>query len=165
MKKLLFLTILLMNFNLWARGSAEIKDLLNVPSLWNNKEVEVKGEVLDVLKAKGGSWINLLEGGLSLGVWVPQEVKIPPLEYFAGYHQKGDLIKVKGKFYFNSPKHLGQSIIEAQEIFLIEKGGKIAQKVLPQRRRLFLFWAILFITTGIIYLLKNIKNARRISKA
>ncbi|MCD6539369.1 MAG: hypothetical protein J7K37_01505 [Candidatus Omnitrophica bacterium] len=161
---LLFLLILTNTLSLQAGEFIEMKELLAKPSFWDSKEVEVKAEVLDILRRKKGSWINILDEGVSLGVWVPKEVGLPQIIYLAGPEEKGDLIRIKGKFYFNNPRYLGQTMISAEEISLVKRGEKFSLEPTLKKKRALLLWAFLFLITGVVYLIRNLKYARRLSK-
>ncbi|HEC70113.1 MAG TPA: hypothetical protein ENI31_07515 [Candidatus Omnitrophica bacterium] len=161
---LLFLLILTNMPCLQAGEFIKIKELLAKSSFWDSKEVEVKAEVLDVLRRKKGSWINILDQGVSLGVWVPKEVELPQIIYLAGPEERGDLIRIRGRFYFNNPRHLGQTMISAEKISLVKRGGKFSLEPSLKKRRALFLWALLFLITGTVYLIRNLRYARGTSK-
>jgi hypothetical protein len=80
-------TILLLSFPL---DSQEIclKDLIEKPGLFDNQEIEVEAEVLDIFANREGCWINISDNTQSLGAWVEKGRPIPYIEHFGSYCKK-----------------------------------------------------------------------------
>jgi len=145
--------VLLVNFPAEAQEIC-LKDLIEKPGLFDNQEIEVEAEVLDVFFNKEGCWINISDKTQSLGVWAERGSKIPYIEHFGSYKEKGDLIRVRGTFNASCARHLGQRDIHAKSVYIIEKGKKIKEEVPARKRKLALFWFIVGLAVFTAYLIK-----------
>ena len=148
-------TILLLSFPL---DSQEIclKDLIEKPGLFDNQEIEVEAEVLDIFANREGCWINISDNTQSLGAWVEKGRPIPYIEHFGSYEEEGDLVRITGTFNSSCPRHLGQRDIHVKGIYIVKKGRKIRERAPIGKRNLAIFWFILCLVIFIIYLIKKL---------
>lgn len=128
MKNIGFLIIFLVLFPILAEA-ASLKDLLNNPEVFDQKPVEVIGEVIgDQLKTSDGIWFNILSEGYNLGVFSQSRRVLRDITYWGSYSEIGDRVKVSGIFYKDCPLHHSADIHLAS-LEIIKPGRKNKPKV------------------------------------
>lgn len=142
-------------------AKTSISGLFANEQVYNNKEVIVQGEVLDVLPQKTGEWINLREKNADIGVWCGKGVKVPKIEHFTGFNQKGDIIEVRGIFHSSCPDHWGEKDIHAHVIQLVRKGFRIEEEVSSKKKKLIVLWAYIFFAALVSYAIGKLMSKRR----
>ncbi len=128
---------------------------------YNNKEVIVQGEVLDVLSQKTGRWINLREKNAAIGVWCGKDVKLPEIEHFTGFNQRGDVIKVRGIFHSSCPDHWGEKDIHALFVHVVRKGFRIEEEVPSEKIKLVFLWGCLFAASFVFFAAGKLREKYR----
>jgi len=142
-------------------SETSISGLFANEQAYNNKEVIVQGEVLDVLPQKTGEWINLREKNAAIGVWCGKDVKLPEIEHFTGFNQQGDIIKIRGIFHSSCPDHWGEKDIHARAMQVVRKGFRIEEEVSSKKIKLVFLWACLFAAALIFYTAEKLIKKRR----
>jgi len=81
--------------------------LLTEAQKYDGCTVCVQGELVgDIFRARGGFWVNLLEGDQCIGLWIPDGLKLG-IGRLGGYQVRGDIVRVQGTFYRHCQKHHG----------------------------------------------------------
>jgi hypothetical protein len=132
-----------------------LKEVMARSKAYDNQQVEIRAEVLDILIQKKGRWFNVLDKDTGIGVWVEQGVFLPAIKYVGAYNTEGDIIKVKGVFHAACPEHLGERDIHAQEVFVINKGREEKEEVIKTKVKLVWVWFISFLVIFVVYLIKG----------
>jgi hypothetical protein len=139
-------------------GEVEIQGLLKQSLLYDNKAVEVKGEVLEVLERGSGAWMNILAGSVAMGVWVQDKEIIPFISYLGSYESEGDIVRVEGIFYQELPGHLGRTGIRAKTITIEKRGRYIERSVSFRKKKEVSVWAGIFFLSLAVYTGKSFRN-------
>jgi hypothetical protein len=97
-------------------------DLIEQAGLVNGREIIFQGEVIgDIMNRKDGCWINVLNHGTAIGVWISAEQRA--LITIAGrYGVQGDQVKIIGRFDRACPMHGGDLDIHASSVEIISPG-------------------------------------------
>jgi len=102
--------------------SIPIRELIKRADYFDRQNITLQVEVIgERMCRQEGCWLNVNDGDLSIGVWVPKEINYIP-KYTGGYKTKGDIIEIKGIFYRSCSQHLGELDIHAQQITIIQQG-------------------------------------------
>jgi hypothetical protein len=113
---------------------------------YDDRNIIVQGEVLGDLMRRGEFvWLNLLDGGVAIGVWA-REKDLPPIGYKGGYWAKGDFLRVEGLFHRACPDHGGDLDLHASSIVVVQKGTPVAVKARKDRMAV----AIVFCLAGAV---------------
>jgi hypothetical protein len=122
-KPLPFLLILLFFVScnsLWA-DDVSLSELVLNPLDYNQKVVEVKGEVIgEPLKDIGGYWVNISDGKGTVGVFV-KEIDWERKLVGGDYNYRGDIVLVEGLFSASCAKHGGDLDIHAHKLVVLEE--------------------------------------------
>lgn len=131
-----------------------VKEIQMLADEFDGKTVEVKGEIIGhILKEKEGYWFNILEEGWGIGVFVSNTELVNKIKNLGSYHVKGDIILVKGTFYKEFP--LGkQRCIVAEEIKILQQGGKKEEIVAPWKIKLCRVFSVTSFILAIVYFIK-----------
>ena len=167
MKKEYIVCLLIFTFCLvGAEASVSVKTLVETPKGYEETNVTTEGEVLDVLVQKQGTWINILDDGVSIGVWVEEDVRIPKIEYRGSYSQKGDIVKVQGTFYADCPQHLGTRDIHAEKVSLVSRGSIQVEEGVQAKRKQTIIWVYIFGASLVVYSVQHLlrKGKKKESK-
>ncbi|HWR10492.1 MAG TPA: hypothetical protein VN445_01595 [Rectinemataceae bacterium] len=101
-------------------------DLVEKASVYDGVEVKVEGEIIGEVMARGDhSWINILDNGTALGVWLEKNL-LPEIAYIGSYEAIGDKVRVTGAMHRACPEHGGDLDIHADTIELIGRGSAIS---------------------------------------
>jgi hypothetical protein len=96
---------------------------------YDGKPVEYGGELIGEPMRRGGHlWINVSNGGLAIGVWVPKSA-MPAVRYYGAYSARGDTVLVGGLFHKSCPEHGGDMDIHAESIIVVTPGETIRHQV------------------------------------
>ncbi len=145
----------------FAQSPLSLKEILKHPQLFDSKTVVVEGEVIgEILKDKGGGvWINILDGGYNLGVYVGDKGLLKNIKYFGAYRIQGDIIRVKGVFYKDCPIHAGRDI-HLLSVEVIKRGRSLKEAPSQFKKSISFVLAIMCLTLVIIYFIR-LRYARR----
>jgi len=127
-----------------AADSVSSEELIENSDYYDRRTVVYRGEVVcDVLGRGEYSWITVnddhyghkpvreyeeLKGGnTGMGVYCRSDM-LEEVTWVGSYRTAGDLIKVTGVFYKASPRHGGDTMIEAEEISVIRKGWRVTAR-------------------------------------
>jgi len=121
-------------------------DLIEQARLLNGQEIVYQGEVIgDIMRRKDGYWINVLNQGTAIGVWISAEQRA--LIKIAGrYGVQGDQVKIIGRFDRACPVHGGDLDIHASSVEVIRPGFTSPDEL--NLSRLILAVALLLSATG-----------------
>lgn len=131
-----------------------LEDLINNPGEHDQKIVFFQAEAIgEPLYTKSGNWINLASGAYYLSVFVEERAFIEKIKYWGSYREKGDLVRVRGRFYENCPSHhqLGAHLLGLE---IAERGREVIHPVSPQKINFAFAGLIICLTTSLIYLIK-----------
>lgn len=160
MKKIIFLISLLLLISgislipAFAQKNS-LKEVLNNPSAFDRKVIEIEGEVIgEPLKAEGGLWINIASGSYNIGVFSSDLEVLNPIEFWGSYKEKGDRVRIKGTFYKNCPWHQ-ISDVHLTTLEVVEKGYKKEILVSPQKVQLSIILFTICLATATLYFIKR----------
>jgi hypothetical protein len=165
MKKTIASTLVLLIWSvifalpLWAQPVL-LPELLSSPDLFNDTTIEVEGEVIgEPLVDSDGVWINILNKGVNLGIFVfnPQEIK--GITYWGSFRAQGDIIRAKGTFYKECSMHQGVDL-HAYSIEIVEKGSMHKQSIPHEKVKWTIIAAVVCLLTVIIYIIKGKYGSR-----
>jgi hypothetical protein len=134
MKKIFILNLLIISFlsiSLFFRmAPAEAKiysllELIENSQLYNGKTITCEGEVIgDIMVRKEGTWINLDDNGIVMGIFIPKEVfdSEVNIKYTGGYKAEGDILQIYGVFNRTCPEHNEEMDIHAIRVSGIKQG-------------------------------------------
>ena len=112
-----------------ASDPANINDLINNSSLYDNKIVVLTGEVIgECLERENGCWINMSDGGNAIGIWMT-ESDAARIGIYGNYRHTGDTITVTGIFYEACPEHGGEPDIHCTELTIDQMGAERMQVI------------------------------------
>ncbi|MCM8762085.1 MAG: hypothetical protein NC905_03200 [Candidatus Omnitrophica bacterium] len=138
----IFLGVLTVLFSSTAIASKDVKQLgstiplrvlFETPSLYDGKEVIVKGEVVgDIMRDGKSFWINIEDEGFFIGIVINAFQK-EKIKYTGRYKIKGDVVKISGVYHLHCPLHSGERDIHAEQFEIIESGYKIPEVIESKR--------------------------------
>ena len=131
--------------------TVSLPELLSSPDLFDDKIIEVQGEVIgEPLLESDGVWVNILDKGVNLGIFVfnPQEIK--DITYWGSFRATGDIIRAKGTFYKECSVHQGVDL-HAYSIEIVEKGSLRKESIPHEKVKWTIIAAIICLLTVIIY--------------
>lgn len=134
--------------------TTSIKNLFVQSNKFDGKIVEAEGEVIgEALKDKDKVWINISCAGSAIGVFLSDENLLKEIKYWGSYRQKGDIVKIRGRFYKNCPFH--------QKIDIHAQGVKVSKRGFPRKEfvssfkiKLAIVFFIICLTLTSIYFIK-----------
>ncbi len=159
LKIILFSLIVSLNLPLYAQ-EVTLQDLIGNLDSYSGKEVIVEGEVLDVLSRPDGKWINIVNNGVSIGIWADSSLDVPDINFYGSYTEQGDYIRVEGIFNSSCSQHLGQADIHANKISLTKRGEQIKETIDPADKHLVVFWGAIFLTLSLLVFLKRAREKK-----
>ncbi|MBN2484309.1 MAG: hypothetical protein JXD21_08965 [Candidatus Omnitrophica bacterium] len=135
--------------------SQTLKDILENFDTYHERTVEVTGEVIgeSIKDPGGGYWLNILDEGINLGIFVSDPALIKKITFFGSYRVRGDKVRIIGTFYKRSPEHLERHI-SADSLFILEKGSARPDEVSIEKREAVIGLAGVCILLWIIHLFK-----------
>jgi hypothetical protein len=91
---------------------------------WDGKTVSFKGEVLQLMVRKDGTWMNLSDGNnTAMGVFVPKGVAMPAISHAEDYRTVGDVVLITGVFHRTCVQHEGETDIHAVSATVLTPGS------------------------------------------
>jgi hypothetical protein len=128
-KKIFLLTVffsVLANVNLYAQ-SLTSTDLLNNTKRYDGQTVAYQGEVIGDIMVRGEyAWLHINDGITAIGAWIPKTL-VSDIQHLGDYHQKGDIVEIRGEFHRACPEHGGDLDIHVQEITKIASGNRLLE--------------------------------------
>ena len=126
-------------------------ELIQNPQWYDTKEVVYEGEVIgEVMRRKDGVWVNINDGENSIGVWMSSELA-SVIQYMGSYKAKGDILQVRGIFYYSCTQHGGDLDIHATSLRKIKSGWLKQESVILAKRNLLI---ILLVIACLILILR-----------
>lgn len=102
--------------------SPSIPDLISHSMQFDGQVIAITGEVIgDIMQRGNFAWINILENGTALGIWVSAE-QASMLKSTGKYQHKGDVVRVTGVFHRACPEHGGDADVHAMALSIIQNG-------------------------------------------
>ncbi len=141
LRKNIFITLILLGF---CSASVPVTTLIEQGKDYDKKNVEIQGEVIgDILKHKHKTWINVLSPeGMAIGV-ACSDAQAAQIKHVGNYKCRGDIVFVRGIFYRFAQAESGETMIEAQDVRIVQPGQEIVHKINLKR----------FLIAGIISIL------------
>lgn len=100
-----------------------IKSLTENPAQYDKQKITVHGEVIgDIMRRGEYTWLNILEDGASLGVWVLSALA-EKIKFCGSYAVSGDQVIVNGQFFAKCPVHAADLDLHA-DTFIVEFSGR-----------------------------------------
>jgi hypothetical protein len=153
MKAIAFLVVLML---LVQPAEAEsIRELIENSKTFDGKTVTVRGEVIGILKKENTAWINLLENGWAIGVFLRRE-QAENISVIGDYRHIGDIVEITGIFHMSCQAHGGDLDIHAENLAIISTGQEIRR--LPNPLTVLLSSILL---AALIYLAYYMKKLRK----
>lgn len=127
---LLLAVVLWGNTFLYAENNCiSIGELFEQPTLYDGKEVVIKGEVIgDIMRDGKSYWINIKENDSCIGI-VTDEIQKEQIRYSGKYNVRGDIVKVTGIYHMRCPKHYGERDIHTLKLEVLEYGYVISDRI------------------------------------
>jgi hypothetical protein len=137
---LVSLMILSLLFSLADRPQAETivvadgADLIEQGKSLDGQEVVFEGEVIgDIMRRGDHAWINVLNHGTAIGVWVTEE-QCHVIGLTGRYGTTGDQVRITGLFRRSCAEHGGDLDIHAASLEVLQTGTRISMPL--DKRRL-----------------------------
>lgn len=109
-----------------AVSAIHLSDIVEKASAYDGAKIAVEGEIIGDVMARGDhSWINILDNGTAVGVWVGKD-RLPEIAYIGSYGAMGDRVYISGIMHRACPEHGGDLDIHAETIALVKKGTPIS---------------------------------------
>jgi hypothetical protein len=113
--------------------SVPIAQLVTHAKEYDGKTLTVEGEAIgDLMKRGDHSWVNILEDGVAIGVWLTND-QASCIHELGRYGNSGDLIRVTGTFHRACPDHGGDLDMHAETLQILRRGEKHNVEATPQR--------------------------------
>ena len=97
-------------------------DLITHHSTYENQSVVYEGEVIgDIMQRGDNCWINVLNEGMTVGIWMPSK-EADKIRITGNYEHQGDMVKIVGRFTNTCGEHGGDFDIHADSITVIKPG-------------------------------------------
>lgn len=111
--------------------AATANELVERAKALDGAVVVFEGEAIgDPLPRGDHAWVNVLDGGGAIGVWLPRG-DLGQIEHYGSYRWKGDRLRVVGVFHRACPEHGGDLDIHATSLEVIERGAAIPHPASP----------------------------------
>ncbi|MCM8758290.1 MAG: DNA-binding protein [Candidatus Omnitrophica bacterium] len=133
-----------------------LKALISSPDMFDGKVVIVQGELIgDIFSGRDGFWVNILDSGTAIGLWVPESEK-NKIKFLGRYGIEGDYVKITGIFHKQCVQHAGDMDIHVS-CFEIIKRGSYKKEQLPLEKIIFAFslGIVSLAAIGILHLLSH----------
>ena len=129
------------------------RQLIEAGSEYDGKTVVFQGEVVgEIMKRRGGCWVNVNDGQDSIGVWMPWDMS-EAIKFTGSYRFKGDIVRVKGVFHYSCPDHGGDLDLHADSLQVMQPGWQHKQNIIPAKRDLLILLTVLLCLTLILKIL------------
>ena len=148
--KFVLITLLLILASPSAAAGEEVGSiqLIEQAKFYDTHEIVYSGEVVgDILSAGDHVWLNVSDGSSAIGVWATRELA-EAVQVAGRYSQKGDVIRVAGRFSRACPEHGGDMDLHAQSIVLVKHGFPVGHAVPAWK-----VWLAVWITVPALLLL------------
>lgn len=97
--------------------------IVALPAQADGSTVLLEGEAIgDVMRGRGGQWVNVLSGGTAVGVWLTGD-SAATLQTLGDYHEFGDTVRVRGVLNQGCDEHGGDLDIHATDFEIVAPGG------------------------------------------
>mgnify|MGYP001036317191 FL=1 len=98
-------------------------ELSSMASGLDGSRVTLTGEVVSERLAGGDGhvWVNVLSGGVAIGVWMPDQLAAD-LEVFGSFSHTGDIVRVTGVLNEGCDAHGGDLDVHAESVELLVRG-------------------------------------------
>jgi hypothetical protein len=122
----------------------------------DGQDIIFQGEVIgDVMPRQDHFWINVLDGGVAMGIWITAEQR-RLIDSVGRYEIKGDAVRIVGRFNRACPEHGGDMDIHAVSLEVITRGYAQRQPLRVDR----LIWAGLLLLPAVLSLTVLIRRFR-----
>lgn len=129
----------------------KIKDLLDNPSLYNNKSIALEGEVIgEVLERGNYSWVNVSDNTGAIGLWLTKKDSLI-IKNFGSYKSTGDILKVTGIYNESCIQHDGDTDIHVSTIVIAAPGKANLLSVSSSKIKIAAFMILLCIINYVIF--------------
>lgn len=133
---------------------ASLADILNHPDRFNERRVEIEGEIIgELLKADKGLWINISSADQSMGVFLFDKEAVGAISHWGRYKVRGDRVKIEGVFYKDCPLHHVMDI-HLDRLEVLEQGRVLEDSVPLFKVDLSIVFFVICLTMAIIYFIK-----------
>jgi len=139
----LFSLFYLLLADCYAQEIVSSAELTQNAQKYDGKEVIYEGEAVgEIMKRKGGAWVNINDGQNAVGVWMPAE-SADIIEYVGSYKARGDMLRVKGRFNRACPVHGGDLDIHAASVQKLKSGWQMQENIIPAKRNLLIILSVI----------------------
>jgi hypothetical protein len=160
MKKYLFLLLIFLLPAIVSAKVVSLEDLLRKPENFDGMYLQVEGEAIgEPLNGAGGAWVNISSSGYHMGIFFSQPQIIKTIHSWGGYCRRGDIIRVKGKFFKQCRQHQ-LTDIHAQSIKVIEKGHRLPEEVSLNKIKVSGFAVVICLAAALAYIVRE-KHGRK----
>lgn len=91
---------------------------------FDGKTVVFRGEVIGIMVRGNFAWVNVLDNGVAIGIWVRAE-DARKISFVGDYKHVGDMVEVIGTFHMACPEHGGDLDIHADEFVILTVGREL----------------------------------------
>lgn len=142
----------------------EPEELLQRQAYFDEKNVCVKAEVLEVLKLKEGAWVNVGKDGSSLGLWLKSHDLIPEINYIASYKTSGDVVEACGVFFQSASHKHGELLLDVTEMSKISSGVTTIENVSEKKKEILNKAAVGLLIIILLFIIKRYFDGRRLKR-
>lgn len=139
-----------------------VRSLISNPDFFDGKFISVKGELIgDIFDGKNGFWVNMLDSGIAIGIWLPESEK-EKIKFLGMYGVEGDFVNIKGVFYQRCIQHNGDMDIHATSLEILKR-GTLKQEEISIEKVIFAFslGIVSLAAIGILHLLSRKESPPR----
>lgn len=147
--------IFLFSLTGWAQSyEVSLAKLIETPEKYDKKKVLFKSEIIgDLLNTKEGSWFNVQSQNYNMGIFLKYHSSIDKITYWGDYKRKGDIVEIEGIFYKNCPIS-NQRAVHLVDLEVVKQGKELIHSISIGKKKAALISFVIFLTIGIIYLIK-----------
>lgn len=111
---------------------ARIPEMVSRAHELGGRVVTFEGEAIgEALRADSDTvWVNVLDEGTAIGVWMPKEMASQITRYGV-YRQTGDIVRVTGILNLACDRHGGDLDVHATALTVVEPGKPRSERVRP----------------------------------
>jgi hypothetical protein len=151
----LLLIFFIAGSNLYAdTQQISLADLISSPDQYDKRKILFKSEIIgDLLNTKEGSWFNVRSQNYNMGIFLKDQSNIDKITYWGDYKRKGDIVEIKGVFYKNCPIS-NQRAVHLVDLEVVKQGKELIHPISIEKKKAALIGFVIFLTIGIIYLIK-----------
>lgn len=98
----------------------------------SGSRITLEGEAIgeDLRAGSEGRWVNVLGGGVAVGVWMSEE-DADRIQTWGDYHHVGDLVRITGTVNTACDLHAGEFDVHAEEVEILEPGYERPERIEP----------------------------------